>query len=123
MSEQFPAPTPTFAPVKTNVLSIVSLVGGILGILSLCTSLIPVAGFVCMGLGALCAIVGLITGFIGLGQIKKNAEKGKGMAIAGLVMGGVTLLGLVVMLIVSLLVTGPIIGNVFSDINSSLVSP
>ncbi|MBE3066692.1 MAG: DUF4190 domain-containing protein [Chloroflexi bacterium] len=121
MSEQLPSVFPP-APVKTNVLSIVSLVGGILGVLSLCASFIPFVGLVCIGLGVLCAIVSLFTGFIGLGQIKINAEKGKGMAIAGIIMAGITLLGLVVMVIVNL-VLGPIIGNVFSEINSKLVSP
>ena len=50
---------------KTNVLAIVSLVTSILGI----------------------GIVGVITGHIGLHQIKTTGEQGRGLAIAGLIIG------------------------------------
>jgi hypothetical protein len=56
---------------KTNVLAIVSLVTSILGL----------------------SIVGVITGHIGMNQITKTGESGRGLAIAGLVLG---YLGLVV---------------------------
>ncbi|WP_166784637.1 MULTISPECIES: DUF4190 domain-containing protein [unclassified Cryobacterium] len=50
---------------KYNVLSIVSLVTSVLGI----------------------SLVGIITGHIGLSQIGKTGEKGRGLAIAGLIVG------------------------------------
>jgi hypothetical protein len=50
---------------KTNVLAIVSLITSILGL----------------------GLVGVITGHIGLNQIKKTSEQGRGLAIAGLVIG------------------------------------
>jgi peptidyl-prolyl cis-trans isomerase B (cyclophilin B) len=50
---------------KTNVLAIVSLVTSILGL----------------------SIVGIITGHIGMNQIKKTGESGRGLAIVGLVLG------------------------------------
>jgi hypothetical protein len=56
---------------KTNVLAIVSLVTSILGL----------------------SIVGIITGHIGMNQIKKTGESGRGLAMWGLVLG---YLGLVV---------------------------
>jgi peptidyl-prolyl cis-trans isomerase B (cyclophilin B) len=59
---------------KTNVLAIVSLVTSIIGL----------------------SIVGIITGHIGMNQIKKRGESGRGLAIAGLILG---YLGLVVVVI------------------------
>jgi peptidyl-prolyl cis-trans isomerase B (cyclophilin B) len=64
MSETTPAYTPAPA-AKTNVLAIVSLVTSILGI----------------------SLVGVITGHIGLSQIKKTGESGRGLGIAGLIIG------------------------------------
>jgi hypothetical protein len=50
---------------KTNVLAIISLVTSITGI----------------------GLVGVITGHLGLNQIKKTGQQGRGLAIAGLVLG------------------------------------
>lgn len=83
--------TDTFSPIvpntKTNVLSIISLVTGILGIIACCLNLF--IGFlifpiICSGL---LAPAGLVTGLISLNQIKKSDDKGRGMAVAGTVMG------------------------------------
>ena len=49
----------------TNVLAIVSLVASIIGF----------------------ALVGVITGHIALGQIKKTGEQGRGLALAGAIIG------------------------------------
>lgn len=54
---------------KTNVLAIVSLVTSILGL----------------------SLIGIITGHIGMNQIKKTGESGRGLAIAGLIIGYVAL--------------------------------
>ncbi|MBK5238120.1 MAG: DUF4190 domain-containing protein [Actinomycetales bacterium] len=53
------------AGFKTNTLAIVSLVTSIIGL----------------------GIVGIITGHIGLSQIKKTGEQGHGLALAGLILG------------------------------------
>jgi hypothetical protein len=49
-------------------------------------------------LGILCClpVVGLVLGLIALGQIRKKGERGRGMAIAGIVLGwvGIGLLGI-----------------------------
>lgn len=58
------------AAEKYNVLSIISLVTGILGI----------------------SLVAIITGHIGLSQIGRSQEKGRGFAIAGLILGYLGLL-------------------------------
>jgi hypothetical protein len=93
MTEFTPPPVapPVIPETKTNVLSIVSLVTGILGLVTAC----------CSGILAPAAV---ITGWIGLAQIKKTGEKGKGMAIAGLITGGINLLITCVILVLILLV-------------------
>jgi peptidyl-prolyl cis-trans isomerase B (cyclophilin B) len=58
------------AAEKYNILSIISLVTGILGI----------------------SLVAIITGHIGLSQIGRSQEKGRGFAIAGLILGYLGLL-------------------------------
>ncbi len=74
-----PAPTP---PVSTfNVLGLVALILGGIGLL---IGLIPVIGL----LGSLMALVGVILGIVGL--LAKN--KGKGLAIAGTIVSGLALL-------------------------------
>ncbi|WP_368498025.1 DUF4190 domain-containing protein [Herbiconiux sp. A18JL235] len=64
---QYSAP----APAKTNTLGIITLVLGVLGF-----GLVPV-----------------ITGHIALGQIARNGEDGRGITLAGLILGYVTLAG------------------------------
>ncbi len=68
---------------KTNTLAIVSLVASLIGLVS--------------GIGFL---VGIICGHISLGQIKKTGEQGRGMAVAGLIIGYV---GIVLSIIVTIL--------------------
>ena len=61
--------TPATSGARTNVLAIVSLVTSIVGL----------------------SLVGVITGHIGLNQIKKTGEEGRGLAIAGLVIGYISI--------------------------------
>ena len=54
------------------------------------TNRMAIASLVCSLFGWLCAIgpiLGLIFGFIALGQIKQTGQRGRGMAIAGIVIG------------------------------------
>jgi hypothetical protein len=79
MSETTPVPQ-SYAPAtaKTNTLAIISLVTSILW-------------------GT--ALVGVITGHIALSQIKRTGESGRGLALAGVIIGyvgiGSALLGIV----------------------------
>jgi len=104
-------------PSETNGLSIASMVLGIVSI--------PL--YFCYGAGLLLGIPAIITGFIARNQIKQTGgkQKGNGMALAGIITGGIpVLLGIFALVIIAiLLILGPIIGNVFTQINSSLVSP
>ena len=54
------------------------------------TSGMAIASLVCSLVGLMCgipAILGIIFGFIGLSQTKDNARPGRGLAIAGLIIG------------------------------------
>ena len=97
-------------PNKTNTLSIVSLVTGIIGI--------PLA--FCYGAGLPLSIAAVITGYIGRNQIKESGgtQGGNGMATAGLILGAIPLVFGVCAFCVLVVLTlmGPVIGNVFSDI-------
>jgi hypothetical protein len=108
---------------KNNVLAIISLVTGIIGLLFSCAALVPFIGWLSLICVAPCGLAALITGIIALTQVKKTGEKGKGMAMAGLIMGvlGITLVCVLQLLWPTLLtLMGPTIGNVFTDINTNL---
>jgi hypothetical protein len=58
------------------------------------TNGMAIASLVCSLLGLLCgigSIVGLILGFIALGRINKTGQGGRGMAIAGIAIGAISL--------------------------------
>ncbi|QKJ21178.1 DUF4190 domain-containing protein [Microbacterium hominis] len=61
-------------PPKTNALAIVSFVASLVGM-----TLIPFLG----------SIVGVITGHMALSQLKTSAEQGRGLALAGTIIGWV----------------------------------
>jgi hypothetical protein len=77
----------TIASPRTNVLSIVSLITGIIGL----------------------AIIPVILGHISLSQIKKSGEQGRVLAIIGLVLGYIGIAGYVLVLLLG--VTGLVIGG------------
>lgn len=78
-----------FAAVRTNTLSIISLVASIAGFLLI----LPIIG----------PIAGVITGHISLAQIKRTGEKGRGMALAGTIVGWVSI-ALIVLFVIILFV-------------------
>ena len=79
-----PEPTPYAAPVgapaggKTNTLAIVSLVLSIIGV----------------------HLGGIITGHIALGQIKRTGETGRGLALAGTIIGYVGIVAVIILVII-----------------------
>lgn len=92
---------------KTNTLAIVGIILGGIGVLGI--------GLIGALNSAVFGLAGVVVGFIALNQIKKSGEKGRGLAIIGIILGFLPFLTLVV-----LMVLGPIIGDVFNNINSSL---
>jgi hypothetical protein len=102
---------------RTNGLAITSLV---LGIVSL-----PLLS--CYGAGIPFGIAAVITGLISRNQIKASngMQSGEGMALAGIITGGVgaVLIGGAIVVIAILLLLGPVVGNVFSNIVQGLGTP
>jgi hypothetical protein len=75
----------------------------------------------CQGIAVVACLIALVLGILALVQIGKHpGQKGTGMAITGIVIGGLTLCAAPVLVITNLMILGPSIGNVFSQINSSL---
>ncbi len=92
MSQPAYAPQPQYgspaASEKYNVLAIVSLISSL---------------FI--------SLVGIITGHIALSQIKRTGEKGRGFAIAGLVIGYVGLVLGIILVIVWFTILGAAISS------------
>ena len=92
MSDQTPASYPPEPPAGytpypaqksgTNVLAIIALVGAFV---------FPLAGVIC--------------GHIALSQIKRTGENGRGLAIAGLIIGYVYIAFIVLMVIIAIIVS------------------
>jgi hypothetical protein len=78
---------------RTNVLAIVSLIASIAGIV------------IAWGIGS---IVGIICGHISLSQIKKTGEEGRGMAVAGLIVGYIGLALAILSVIIIAIIFGTI---------------
>jgi len=102
MSEQLP---PVSAPAPSGDKKGLAIASLILGILSLC-------GSVLWYYGGPISIVGIVLGFLGM------KSSGKGMAIAGIILSAIGLLLLIVFVIISL-VSGPIIQQIQSQILSN----
>ncbi len=83
--QQYPGAAPSYAPYgyaayptqKTNVLSVISMIASILGIVWI----LPFVG----------SLAGVIMGHISLSQLKTSGEKGRGMALAGVIVGWIGL--------------------------------
>jgi Domain of unknown function (DUF4190) len=80
---QYPAQG-SFGPARTNPLAIASLCCGIGQIL----------------LGLLAGIPALILGIIALGQIRTRGERGRGLAIAGIVLSSIGIALFIVVIVV-----------------------
>lgn len=87
---------------KTNTLAIISLVASIAGIVIL------------WGIGS---VVGVICGHISLSQIKKTGEQGRGMAVAGLIVGYVGIALAVIGVIIFFAIFAAVMANSNLDVS------
>ena len=98
---QYAAAPPQYAPEKkTNVMSIISMISSIVGLFTF---------------GILC-LLGVILGHVSLNQIKRTNEGGKGMAITGLVVGYIGIVGWIIGMIIFFVVLS-MVGAAMSDPN------
>jgi len=86
-----------------NNQSILSLVFGILTILSFCTGLVPfpLTGFICFPTSFVFGILALVFGAISLNRIRRNNESGSPMAWIGIMIGGFVFLCMICMIVVT----------------------
>ena len=106
---------------KNNNLALASMICGIVAVPLSC----------CYGAGLPFALAAVIMGFIARKQINESggSQGGAGMALAGIITGfiaiGVGILAIILlvgsMIIPLLTLMGPEIGDIFSEINSSLM--
>ncbi len=97
---------------KPGVMAIVSLIAGVLSILCHC---VPVAGAF---LGFILSVVAIVLGILELNRIKKgiSSEKGRGMAIAGIILGGIGIvIGIFWILVISIIGITGAFGDLFNE--------
>jgi hypothetical protein len=84
-----------------NNQSILSLVFGILTIVSFCTGMFPVpfTGFICFPTSFLLGILALVFGAVSLNRIRRQNESGSPMAWMGIILGGVIFLCVMCMIV------------------------
>lgn len=85
---QSPAYGYGYGAAKTNSMAVVALIASIAGL-----TLVPIIG----------SIVGVITGHIALRQVRTSGEQGRGMALAGTIMGWVGIGFLVIGVLIAIL--------------------
>lgn len=83
-------------PVRTNTLAVWSLVASLVGLF-----IVPIVG----------SIVGVITGHLALRQLKTTNESGRGMALAGTILGWLGLVALIIALVVLIVLLPGIIAE------------
>ena len=85
-----PNPIPR-ALLRQNIYALLALVGGLLAFLGNCLTtlsiIIPGLPFLCGTISGIFSLLALALGITGLVQVKKSREKGRGMALAGLLLG------------------------------------
>jgi predicted membrane protein len=79
----------------TNQLAIISLLSALLTIFSFCIGwapFLPLTSLVCYPAAIFFGAVALISGIAALGRIRSSGESGRGMALTGASLGGLTIL-------------------------------
>lgn len=111
--EKLPQAIQPPAGKKVNVMSIISLVTGVAPFV-----LIWIKYVRCIG--TLFPIAAIVFGVIGLSQIKKSndVETGKGMAIAGIILGAVLILVAILLLVLGFALGIAIFKNLVPGLNS-----
>ncbi len=85
-----PQPIPS-ALEKNNIYALLSPINAALALLGSCVTLfsllVPGLPFLCATISGLFSVGAVLTGGVGLMQIKHSGQKGRGLAITGIVLG------------------------------------
>jgi hypothetical protein len=104
---QYQEPVPQ---AQSNTMAIISMIAGIVGVLSLLLSFcVPCTLLIAILAGA----AGAIMGFVGKKQIEESggAQTGRGLAIAGIITGLISGVGGLISLILTFIISGLIVGT------------
>jgi hypothetical protein len=117
MTQPVPFP-PAPAPQNTNKLAIISLIVAAAPVILIFIPYVNCIAF-------FCPLAGIVLGIIALTQISKTGgvQGGKGLAIAGIIVGGLFIVLIPVVVIAGLTILGPTISNIFNNIVQSLGTP
>lgn len=99
--------TPFQSPVagqQSQTLAIASLICGIISLLAIVGSIIPLVGIICGLASFALAIAAIVTGFLARSRAAQNPAQygGSGLALGGIITGGLTLAGMIIMIILGL---------------------
>lgn len=82
------AEAPREAVAQLNILAVLALVAGLLGVLILPSGM---HGGGVLGWPTLLGLAGLIMGVVAVGQVRETGQQGHAMAVAGIVLGAIAL--------------------------------
>jgi ABC-type antimicrobial peptide transport system permease subunit len=129
METPVPPPLPVEQPERRN--NAAAVAAGACGIGSIVAQLLslglasvdPSITSICSAAGGIAWIAGIVLGIVGLVQICRHPDqKGKAWAIIGIVLG-ILRICIGVIMILLLVPIGPVIGQVSTQISSTLIAP
>jgi hypothetical protein len=100
------------AAAKTNIYALLSPINGGLAFLSNCISLFsaifPPLTYICAAVSGLLGLGALLTGVVGMMQVNRQGslQKGKGLAVTGIVLGVLAILAACLIPLLSTVVMG-----------------
>ena len=102
--------SPRVPPVNRN--AFISMITGVLTLLSFCTAVapVPLTGYVCYPAAAVLGMIALVTGLTALWQIRRSKENGRTYALAGVWIGGLAVLASVLATVLGILLLPKIFG-------------
>jgi hypothetical protein len=101
---------PRVPPVNRN--AIISVITGVLTLLSFCTAVapVPLTGYVCYPAAAVLGTIALVTGLTALLQIRRSKENGRSYALAGVWIGGLAVVASVLATVLGILLLPKVFG-------------
>ncbi len=92
---------------QSNAMAIISLIAGIIGIISLLVALCPMTSCTVF-ISLLTGLLATILGFLGKKKIdeSKGSQSGRGLAIAGIITGLISFVGAIIFFVLFFLIIG-----------------